>query len=130
MESYKYVLPEHLNHYGFLFGGNLLKWVDEVSWIAASLEYPGCNFVTIGLDRVEFKQSVKQGSILRFAIDQVHEGNTSVRYAVNVFGKNLKQGDESHIFSTTITFVCVDEQGEKCSLCVKHGKGFPKREDA
>jgi len=25
MENYKLVLPEHLNHYGFLFGGNLLK---------------------------------------------------------------------------------------------------------
>ena len=32
------------------------------------------------------------------AIDQVHEGNTSVRYSVNVFGKNLKRGDETHIF--------------------------------
>jgi len=36
MESYKLVLPEHLNHYGYLFGGNMLKWVDEISWIAAS----------------------------------------------------------------------------------------------
>jgi hypothetical protein len=29
MENHKLVLPEHLNQYGFLFGGNLLKWVDE-----------------------------------------------------------------------------------------------------
>lgn len=28
METYKLVLPEHLNPYGYLFGGNLLKWVD------------------------------------------------------------------------------------------------------
>ena len=30
MESYKVVRPEHLNHYGYLFGGFLLKWVDEI----------------------------------------------------------------------------------------------------
>ncbi|HSO80381.1 MAG TPA: hotdog domain-containing protein, partial [Chromatiaceae bacterium] len=35
MESYKVVRPEHLNHFGHLFGGCLLKWVDEIAWIAA-----------------------------------------------------------------------------------------------
>jgi len=25
MENYKLVLPEHLNHYGYLSGGNMLK---------------------------------------------------------------------------------------------------------
>jgi len=29
MNQYKLALPEHLNHYGYLFGGNMLKWVDE-----------------------------------------------------------------------------------------------------
>jgi acyl-CoA hydrolase len=66
MESYKLVLPEHLNHYGYLYGGNLLKWVDEIGWIAASRDYPGYNFVTVAMDRVEFRKSVREGTILRF----------------------------------------------------------------
>jgi len=36
MESHKVVRPEHLNHFGDLFGRGLLKRVDEISWIAAS----------------------------------------------------------------------------------------------
>jgi hypothetical protein len=48
------VLPGDLNHYGFLFGGRLLAWIDEASWIAASLDYPHCQFVTVALDAVEF----------------------------------------------------------------------------
>jgi acyl-CoA hydrolase len=32
------VLPEHLNHYGYLFGGHLLKWVDASAWIKWSSE--------------------------------------------------------------------------------------------
>jgi acyl-CoA hydrolase len=82
MENYKLVLPEHLNHYGYLFGGHLLKWVDEVAWIAASLDYPGCNFVTIGMDKVEFRKSVKQGALLRLEVNRAREGNTSVQYTV------------------------------------------------
>ena len=66
MESYKVVRPEHLNHFGYLFGGFLLKWVDEISWIAASRDYPGCSFVTVTMDKVEFRRGVHQGTVLRF----------------------------------------------------------------
>jgi len=116
MENYKLVLPEHLNHYGYLFGGNLLKWVDEVGWIAASLDYPGCNFVTIGMDKVEFKKSVKQGTLLRFEVNRAREGNTSVQYGVAVYRHNITSGDDEQIFTTNTTFVCLDNQGKKCGL--------------
>ncbi len=94
----------------------MLKWVDEYAWIAASLDYPRCNFVTIGLDRVEFKKSVKEGSILKFVIRKSREGNTSVQYRVTVFhGKS--EGDEKDlIFSTHVTFVHIDEDGKKSEL--------------
>jgi acyl-CoA hydrolase len=116
MENYKLVLPEHLNHYGYLFGGNLLKWVDEVGWISASLDYPGCNFVTIGMDKVEFKKSVKQGTLLRFEVHRAREGNTSVQYTVAVYRHDMGSGDEVQIFTTNTTFVCLDNQGSKCGL--------------
>lgn len=113
MEQYKLVLPEHLNHYGYLFGGNLLKWVDEHAWIAASLEHPGCKFVTIGMDRVEFRKGVRKGTILRFDVSKVEQGTTSVRYAVNVFADDIETGVEETVFSTQVTFVCLDAEGRK-----------------
>jgi len=116
MENYKLVLPEHLNHYGYLFGGHLLKWVDEVAWIAASLDYPGCNFVTIGMDKVEFKKSVKQGALLRLEVNRAREGNTSVQYTVIVYCTDMISGDDETIFTTNTTFVCIDNQGKKCRL--------------
>jgi len=30
MTTYKLVMPEDMNHYGFLFGGKMLMWIDEV----------------------------------------------------------------------------------------------------
>ena len=116
MENYKLVLPGHLNHYGYLFGGNLLQWVDAVGWIAASMAYPGCNFVTIGMDRVEFKKSVRQGALLRFVTRQTKEGDTSVQYSVDVFRHDITSGEDEPIFSTNTTFVCIDSNGKKCSL--------------
>jgi acyl-CoA hydrolase len=116
MENYKLVLPEHLNHYGYLFGGYLLQWVDEAAWICASLEYPSCRFVTVGMDKVEFRKSVRQGTILRFGVTKGKVGRTSVQYSVQVFSDSLRDGGGEEIFSTTITFVCLDEKGTKAAI--------------
>lgn len=110
MENYKLVLPEHLNQYGFLFGGNLLMWVDEFAWIAATLAYPDCRFVTVGMDRVEFKRSVCEGTILRFTVQDPKPGRTSLTWSVRVWR------DEEEIFSTHVTLVCIDENGAKTAL--------------
>ena len=119
MENYKLVLPPHLNHYGYLFGGYLLKWVDEVAWIAASLDFPECRFVTIGMDKVEFRKSIKEGSILRIIAEKVKTGNTSIQYTVNVFNETSKAGDEEKVFSTNVTFVCLDDAGNKQSIITR-----------
>lgn len=117
MENHKLVLPEHLNHYGYLFGGYLLQWVDEYAWIAATLEYPGCGFVTVAMDRVEFKKSVQQGTILKFVVQKSKQGLTSVQYEVNVYTGGLRQ-DQSNgsLFSTHVTLVRIDENGQKMAL--------------
>ena len=66
MTTYKLVMPGDMNHYGFLFGGKMLMWVDEVAWIAVSEDYPTLHFVTVGMSKVEFKKSVHPQSVLRF----------------------------------------------------------------
>lgn len=114
MKTHRLVLPEDLNQFGFLFGGRLLSWVDEASWIAASMDYPKCQFVTIGMEAVSFKHSVREGTILEIESELVKEGRTSASYAVRVTrGRELK-GEV--IFSTKVTFVNVDEVGEKQPL--------------
>lgn len=115
MENHRLVLPEHLNHYGFLFGGHLLKWVDEFAYIAATIEYPDYNFVTIGMDKVEFKKSVRQGTILKFMVEKNKAGTTSLQYLVHVYRSNQLE-DNNFIFSTRVTFVRVDKNGKKVPL--------------
>ena len=116
MENHKLVLPEHLNQFEYLFGGNLLKWVDEFAWMAASLDYQGCYFVTIGLDKVEFRKSVKGGTILKFNAEKTKTRNTSVQYYVSVYRGNSRNNDNNLIFSTNVTFVRINKEGEKIPL--------------
>jgi len=110
METHRLVLPSDLNHYGFLFGGRLLAWIDEASWIAASLDYPHCQFVTKAMDTVTFHHSVREGTILQIKCEKKHEGTTSAQYSVTV--TDQKVGSRP-IFSTCVTFVSVDDSGAK-----------------
>ncbi len=116
MENRRLVLPEHLNHYGFLFGGHLLQWVDEIAWIAASLDYPGCRLVTVAMDEVVFRKSVHGGAVLKFVTSRTRVGNTSVSYLVQVFAESLETAKEELVFSTTVTQVRIDESGRKVGL--------------
>lgn len=116
MENHKLVLPEHLNHFGFLFGGHMLMWIDEVAWIAACLDYPGYLFVTVGMDKVEFHKGVRQGAILKFDAQRIREGITSVTYEVNVTKVSVETADRDPVFSTRVSLVRVDETGRKTPL--------------
>jgi len=114
---HKIVLRGHLNDYGNLFGGYLLQWVDEIGYISVSLDFPGQHFVTIGLDNVEFKHSIREGQILNFVCQQTRIGRSSVGYDVKVYGERyVRKKADTILFETKITFVCIDEQGSKKAI--------------
>ncbi|QNN24171.1 acyl-CoA thioesterase [Planctomycetales bacterium ZRK34] len=116
MQHFRLVMPEHMNHFGDLYGGNMLKWVDEIAWIAATRDYPGCRFVTIAMDRVEFHNPVALGAILRFEVAPARAGKTSVRYHVDVFAEHADADPNDPVFTTTMTFVHIDDAGHKQAL--------------
>lgn len=116
MDHYKFVIPEHLNHYGSLYGGTLLKWIDEVGYITANVQYPNNRFVTISLDNVEFRHRIEVGAILRFSVEETHLGNTSVSYHVEVFDAAVAKDITKVLFETNISFVNIDSDGNKKSI--------------
>ena len=116
MDHYKFVISEHLNHYGTLYGGNLLKWIDEVGYITAAVDFPNNRFVTIALDNVEFKHRIEIGAVLKFSVEKLRLGNTSLTYEVKVYSAVESAGSNAVLFETNISFVNVDEQGDKVSI--------------
>lgn len=116
MDHHKLVLPEHINDQDSLFGGYLLKWLDEFAYITASIDFPGHRFVTIALENVEFKHQIACGQILRFSVNRVRVGTTSVEYCVEVFGANASEDSNRVLFATNITFVNITESGQKAPI--------------
>lgn len=116
MNFYTTVRPEHLNHYNYLFGGEMLRWVDEYVYVAAIREYPRTRFVTRAMDSVSFSKSVNMGALLRFQVSRERQGSTSVSYRVQVFARNLQEIQEETVFETVVTMVSVDEHGQKAPL--------------
>lgn len=68
------------------------------------------------MDSVEFRKAVHKGAILRFEIEKSSQGRTSVKYAVNVYADNIDTGEEEKVFSTHVSFVCLDSEGKKRRL--------------
>jgi acyl-CoA hydrolase len=116
MEHHKLVLPGHMNQHGFLFGGELLQWIDEFAWITATVDYPGLRFVTVAMDNVQFRKGIDVGEVLRFVVERVNVGQTSVRYRVRSHGIVRQPDPATVLFETTITFVNLDAAGNKAPL--------------
>jgi acyl-CoA hydrolase len=117
MKHYQLILPEFMNEQGVLFGGYLLKWIDEFAYISASLDYPNCRFVTVSLDNVVFRKPIKNGYILCFDVVKARQGTTSVRYAIKVH--NAKDIKKELLFETNIVFVNLNTAGVKEPISVK-----------
>ena len=118
MEHFRLVRPEHMNHYGFLFGGYLLQWIDEIAYITAAVEFPEHRFVTVAMDNVEFRERIQIGEVLRLCVERTHVGTTSVRYRIQAFGTVYGTSGDTPFFETGIAFVSVDEGGQKTPVSI------------
>jgi acyl-CoA hydrolase len=99
------VRPQDLNHAGTLFGGAMMAWADEMAFIAATLTYPHCTFVTKVFHDFNFICGATDGDIIQIEAEIVKTGNTSVTVAVKAI--NAVTGRE--IFHTTAVMVNVKE---------------------
>ena len=74
----KWVKPEDLNPNGTLFGGSLLKWIDEEAAIYAIVQLENHRVVTKFMSEINFVSSAKQGDIIELGILATKFGRTSL----------------------------------------------------
>ena len=110
MEHHRIVLPEHLNDQGNLFGGYLLKWIDEFAYITVNIEFPTHQFVTIAMDNVEFLAPIPGGHFMILKAMVNYTGRTSMEIGVRVEGEDPRTGDITHTSSAYLTFVGLDDR--------------------
>ncbi|GAA1807881.1 acyl-CoA thioesterase [Nesterenkonia flava] len=74
----KWVKPEDLNANGTLFGGSLLRWIDEEAAIYAILQLGNHRVVTKFISEISFEASAQQGDLIEMGLTATHFGRTSL----------------------------------------------------
>ena len=87
----KLIKPGDLNARGTLFGGQVLKWIDEEAAIFAVCQLSERNIVTKAMSEINFVASAKTGDIVEIGCELVSVGTTSITIACEVRNKDTKQ---------------------------------------
>lgn len=111
----KWIKPEDLNPNGGLFGGSLLKWIDEEAAIYAIVQLENPKVVTKYMSEINFVSSGKLGDIIELGITAITFGNTSITMCCEVRNKITRK---SILTIDKIVFVNINDYGEP----TPHGK--------
>ena len=111
----KLIKPSDLNAKCTLFGGQILKWIDEEAAIFCVCQLGTSKIVTKLMSEINFVETGKLGDIVEIGCDVVKFGTTSITINCDVRNKTTKH---SIVKIDKIVFVVVDENGKP----TPHGK--------
>lgn len=111
-EMAEVVLPNDTNPLGGMLGGRLMHLMDIAAAIAGH-RHSRSYIVTASVDHLDFRHPIRMGHIvvLKSSVNRVW--NTSMEIGVKVFADNILTAERRHCCSAYLTFVALDEQGNK-----------------
>lgn len=109
------VFPSLVNHYGTLFGGIALQWMDRAAWVC-STRYTRKEMVTIASDKIVFKKPVPQGNLVELIAKIFKVGRTSVTVEVELFSENPLSGIRELATRGEFVMVAVDRDGKPAPI--------------
>src|SRR5271163_1970402 len=114
-EMAEIVLPNDANPLSALLGGRLMHWIDLAGAMAAH-RHARAYVVTAAVDHIDFLVPVRVGDlvILRSSVNRVF--HTSMETGVKVWVENYRSGQRRHVSSAYLTFVAIDEVGNKLAV--------------
>lgn len=104
------IRPSHINHYGRLFGGQLLKWIDEMAGIVAT-RHSGATVTTAAIDNLQFQAPAYEGELIVLQGKVTSVGRSSMEIRVDTYREALN-GERSMINRAYIDMVAIDSTGK------------------
>ena len=108
-EQFHSIMYTDINGQDRLFGGQLLKWIDEVAGTTAR-RHCGSNVSTIAIDNLYFKAGAYLNDIILLIGRVTHVGNTSLEVRVDTY-REKPCGTRHPINRAYLVMVCVDTEG-------------------
>lgn len=99
-------MPKDTNQYGTIFGGVILSYIDQAGFVEAR-RHGTHRWVTVALDRVEFKKPVHLGDSVTFYAQTIRAGTTSVTIKIEVEAERYTTGETVPVTEAVITLVSV-----------------------
>nr|KEP23657.1 thioesterase [Georgenia sp. SUBG003] len=104
----KWIKPEDLNANGTLFGGSLLRWIDEEAAIYVMIQLGNERVVTKYMSEINFVSSAEQGDIVEMGLVATAFGRSSMTMRAEVRNLFTRQ---SILTIDKIVFVNLGEDG-------------------
>lgn len=105
------VMPSMTNHKNVLFGGELMKWMDEVSGIAAK-RFAQSDVSTVAVEQVKFYKPIPLGKFVDVVGTVAAVGNTSLRVQVTVMMDNEPEQEEILAAEAVFVYVALNDEGK------------------
>lgn len=102
--------PTDANILGNVFGGTIMRYMDEVAGIVA-WRHAGKNVVTASIDRMNFFAPAYIGNLLVLKASVNYVGTTSMEIGVRIEAEDPSTGKSMHTGSCYLTYVALDEKG-------------------
>lgn len=110
------MMPRDTNAHGTIFGGVILSYIDQAGAVEARQHTPH-KFVTVAMDKVEFKKPVFVGDVLSFHTRLIKVGRTSMTVKIEVEAERFQ--DPSNTVPVTeaqLVYVAVNDHGTPVPL--------------
>ena len=108
----EYVLPQHANALGSVFGGQIMAWVDLCGAICAQ-RHSGLFAVTAFVDDLKFAGPIEVGQVAHIRGRVTATFRTSMELEIIVEGEDARTGRRWPCVSAFLTFVAVEPSTKK-----------------
>jgi acyl-CoA hydrolase len=108
--SVRIMMPTDANIRGNVFGGSIMRYMDEIAAVAA-FKHARRNVVTASIERMDFIAPVYVGNLLVMKASVNYVGRTSMEVGVRLETEDLLTGESRHVGSCLLTYVALDDEG-------------------
>ena len=122
----QFVMPDHINVVGTLFGGQMIAWVDLAAAKVSHRLLKGTDVdgaVTRTIEQVEFKEPVYLGDWVNFTAIVVDIGTTSYKIKVEAYAEG-RNSDPRLACVATVVMVSVKKDNDGKYHKIPHGKSL------
>ena len=110
------MMPTDANVLGNVFGGSIMKYMDEIAAIVAWRHAGSRNVVTASIDRMNFYAPVYVGDLLIMKAAVNYVGTTSMEIGVRIEAQDPRTRKGTHTGSCYLTYVALDENGKPTAI--------------